>query len=424
MENFDSEISSIDDETSSLVNTDSICDCDKNTDLLNGYGCKEDVEDTRSELKFDKELETPEELEKRQRIEEALSSDKSNIKTWQKLAIEKYGLVGDDLRAVIWPLLLGLDPNPDEKIMSLDELANHNEYNQVKLDVDRSLKRFPPGIPYKQRVALQDQLTVLILRVIMKYPNLNYYQGYHDVAITFLLVVKQAVAFRIMEKLSTEHLRECMEPTMEKTSHRLNYIYAILYKADPELHDFMDEAGVGTMFALPWYLTWFGHSLNQYRDVVRLYDFFLASPPLMPLYVATSLVIQRRMDIFAQDCDMASIHCVLSQIPDDLDFEVILENALKYFKKYPPEKLEVLVKKRVKREHEQRKKDEQRMRRRLNKNRGLWMKINSNLPPWLLFNTKGKYGLLLAAATVIIGFYAYYIKTTNPRFSFFGLFNT
>lgn len=40
------------------------------------------------------ELETPEELEKRQRIEEALSSDKSNIKTWQKLAIEKYGLVG------------------------------------------------------------------------------------------------------------------------------------------------------------------------------------------------------------------------------------------------------------------------------------------------------------------------------------------
>lgn len=44
------------------------------------------------------------------------------------------------------------------------------------LDVNRSLKRFPPGIPYEQRVALQDQLTVLILRVIMKYPHLKYYQ--------------------------------------------------------------------------------------------------------------------------------------------------------------------------------------------------------------------------------------------------------
>jgi hypothetical protein len=32
------------------------------------------------------------------------------------------------------------------------------------------------GIPYEQRVALQDQLTRLILRVIIKYPNLRYYQ--------------------------------------------------------------------------------------------------------------------------------------------------------------------------------------------------------------------------------------------------------
>lgn len=47
---------------------------------------------------------------------------------------------------------------------------------QVVLDVNRSLKRFPPGIPYEQRVALQDQLTVLILRVIIKYPHLKYYQ--------------------------------------------------------------------------------------------------------------------------------------------------------------------------------------------------------------------------------------------------------
>lgn len=52
----------------------------------------------------------------------------------------------------------------------------HPEYNQVILDVNRSLKRFPPGIPYEQRIALQDQLTILILRVIIKYPHLKYYQ--------------------------------------------------------------------------------------------------------------------------------------------------------------------------------------------------------------------------------------------------------
>lgn len=44
------------------------------------------------------------------------------------------------------------------------------------LDVNRSLKRFPPGIPLQQRLALQDQLTIIILRVISKYPHLSYYQ--------------------------------------------------------------------------------------------------------------------------------------------------------------------------------------------------------------------------------------------------------
>lgn len=75
----------------------------------------------------------------------------------------------------------------------------------------------------------------------MKYPHLRYYQGYHDVAITFLLVVGEAVAFRIMDRLSTDHLRECMEPTMEKTSYRLNYMYPLFQKVDPELHDFMER---------------------------------------------------------------------------------------------------------------------------------------------------------------------------------------
>lgn len=44
-----------------------------------------------------------------------------------------------------------------------------------------------------------------------------------------------------MEKLSTNHLRECMAPTMETTSYRLNYMYALLYKVDNDLHNFMDK---------------------------------------------------------------------------------------------------------------------------------------------------------------------------------------
>lgn len=105
------------------------------------------------------------------------------------------------------------------------------------------------------------------------------------------------------------------------------------------------------MFALPWYLTWFGHSLNQYRDVVRLYDFFLASPPLMPLYVAAALVIYRSDEVFEVGCDMASIHCLLSQIPDNIPFESILKQARKLYDNYPPNKIEKDVQDRIRKEY-------------------------------------------------------------------------
>ena len=44
------------------------------------------------------------------------------------------------------------------------------------MDVNRSLKRFPPGIAEEDRPGLQDQLTRLIVRVLVKHPTLHYYQ--------------------------------------------------------------------------------------------------------------------------------------------------------------------------------------------------------------------------------------------------------
>ncbi len=49
---------------------------------------------------------------------------------------------------------------------------------------------------------------------------------------------------------------------------------------------FVCRAEVGTIFALSWLITWFGHVLSDFRHVVRLYDFFLACHPLMPIYFA------------------------------------------------------------------------------------------------------------------------------------------
>ena len=53
-------------------------------------------------------------------------------------------------------------------------------------------------------------------------------------------------------------------------------LYRQIQKRSPEVHDFLEQCEVGTIFALPWMITWFGHVLPDYEDVVRLYDFFLS----------------------------------------------------------------------------------------------------------------------------------------------------
>lgn len=370
--------------------------------------------DEPTELSFEKFPENSEEREKRQNIELSLLNPNTTLREWKDYALSEYGIINDDLRRVVWPLLAGVNIKKIEPAPKLEDLKSHPEYNQVILDVNRSLKRFPPGIPYEQRIALQDQLTVLILRVIIKYPHLKYYQGYHDVAITFLLVVGENLAFHVMEILSTNHFVECMQETMEPTQKRLMFLYPIINHENPELCKYLQKSSVGTLFALPWYLTWFGHSLNSYRSVVRLYDYFLSSPFLLPLYVTAAIVLYRADDIFREDCDMASIHCLLSQLPEDLPFEYLLKNATELYKMYPPSKIEIEVDEMIEKEKRQRAIDEEQAairRREILRRRAMAANpsfINKYLPNILL--TKRKM-FVTTAFSILVGICAYYYKS-------------
>jgi len=272
-------------------------------------------------------------------IEKALrDGDKDKL---GQLSVSEGGLLTDEVRVRVWPRLLGINMLETVTVLPTDEeLSRHAEYNQVVLDVNRSLKRFPPGIDEADRPLLQDQLTRLIVRVLMAQPSLHYYQGYHDVAITFLLVVGEHIGFQIMEKLSVSHLQKFMAPSMEQTMGLLQLMYPIIRISCPPLHEHLIQSELGTIFALPWLITWFGHVLPDYSDVVRLYDFFLAGPPLMPVYLATAIVLHRKDEILATDCEMSSVHGLLSRIPVNLPFEELLVSSQQLYEKYPPYSIE------------------------------------------------------------------------------------
>ncbi|XP_026088292.1 TBC1 domain family member 20 isoform X2 [Carassius auratus] len=269
-------------------------------------------------------------------IHQALNSDPVDIETLHRAALSEGGLLTDDIRRKVWPKLLSINVYNLPAKPSKDVREDHKDYRQVVLDVKRSMRRFPKGMRVDEREVLQEQLIDIILDVLRRNPQLHYYQGYHDIVVTFLLVVGERMTIAIMEKLSNHHLRDFMDPTMDSTKHILNYLMPILERMDRELHDFMIRSEVGTIFALSWLITWYGYVLSDFRHVLRLYDFFLASHPLMAIYFAAVIVLYRQKEVKSSECDMASVHHLLSQMPQDLPYEELIGGAQSLFISCPP----------------------------------------------------------------------------------------
>lgn len=56
-------------------------------------------------------------------------------------------------------------------------------------------------------------------------------------------------------------------------------------QVDSQLAEHIVGAGILPFFALSWYITWFAHDVPALPHIARLFDLFMASHPLMPLYV-------------------------------------------------------------------------------------------------------------------------------------------
>lgn len=70
-----------------------------------------------------------------------------------------------------------------------------------------------------------------------------------------------------------------------------------------------------------------------------MYDFFVASHPLMPMYLAAAVVLYREKLLLSTECDMCILHSILSKVPDDLPFELLISRAGDLFLLYPPDQL-------------------------------------------------------------------------------------
>lgn len=256
--------------------------------------------------------------------------------------ITEKGLILSDLRRIVWPIITNSHQINPTHLPDHETIVNHPMYNQVIQDVNRTIKRFPPSIEIDERLSKEKQLTDLIMRSLIENPQFHYYQGLHDIYLTFLLLLGEEKAFHVVNKISNTHLSQFMEETMDSTQLMLEIIPILVEREDQQLGEFLNKVEVGTIFSLSWILTWFSHILVKNSNVERLFDIFIVSDYRLSVYFTACILLHHRAIILSKEPDMAIVFQCLISLFDDEDqfpFELLLRQGLELLDRYPPESL-------------------------------------------------------------------------------------
>jgi len=186
--------------------------------------------------------------------------------------------------------------------------------------------------------------------------RLRYYQGYHDVSCIFLNVLGGAsvaagapgsisaeMASRmkgsprsvdqaalaasamgldlpssVLLQISRSHFRDAMRSDFQSLSAALRLIMMPLIAAlDREVHAKLWEVDMEPFFAISWIITWFSHDVRDTDLVKRLFDCFLVSHPLMPVYMAVAMLLHpvNRMEIIHAESEFSAVHNAITHLP-------------------------------------------------------------------------------------------------------------
>ena len=317
-----------------------------------------------------------------------------DLDTLITLATTEHGLVDDEVRQTACmcsgpaveldqrltlsypgPLLLGYSWDESHLADATDgwrDLPPHKNEDQVALDVNRSFIYYPKSVYFLQLskvnlayqmllcahssrqpltttdVAIDEsdqqldrrkvQLSDVIIQVLRLHPCLNYFQGFHDIAQVFLLVLGQENAVQAVAHVSLLRIRDFMLPSISPSLAHLQLLPAILFAVDPKLHHHLSTTR--PFFALAATLTLYAHDIQEYADIARLFDFLLAQPAVASVYLFVVIIQSRRSELFEISADEPEmLHFVLSKLPKPLNLEELIVRAMALFREHPPETL-------------------------------------------------------------------------------------
>ncbi len=181
-----------------------------------------------------------------------------------------------------------------------------------------------------------------------------YVQGVHDVAAVLLLGMGEAGAGVLLPVLAAGPLRGFLQDDMAVPAALLRGVGVLLAAADPPLAARIHErVGVAAIWALPWLLTWFAHSVPSLAVALALFEAprpaeggaptqrgMLGEHPIRPLYLCAALVLRAR-EVLLEAEDEAELYSALQKLPADnlrsvADAEALLLKADVLQAAHPP----------------------------------------------------------------------------------------
>lgn len=318
----------------SLIYSGISSSCDS---LLNNHEfLTESIFDEKSSVYFNHQ----EQLElKSQAISSALKDEDLSILT--KLGISRGGFVNHSLRRSCWRRILSTSMQIESDCDYDVSLEPHKDEHQVSLDVKRSFG----GIKdIQKKETLRQILERTIVRLLRKYRQLNYYQGYHDVVAIFILVfleehgneedlstsdltsrdsdssdhenlsnsststkmsddfsieVDEDGLFRVLEVFTLIHLRDFLMNSLDFALDQLNVIPLLIKNRDSAFYKKFQLDSVEPFFAISSILTIFSHDLksrNSPDDLIfQIFDMVISSQSMtVPLIIYSHLLLENK----------------------------------------------------------------------------------------------------------------------------------
>lgn len=200
------------------------------------------------------------------------------------------------------------------------------------------LSQDPPQSIGKRKISREERSLLLniILSVLRELPNdthsyeneesrrLYYFQGMYNIAAVLLITLESpSLSSLAIKKLAQFHFRDYCAPTFMNTQAAIRIIFMPLLKEmDPLFHQTLLDKGIydPCSFVLPWVICWYANDIFEYDVICRLFDVFMASHALLPIYIAVAFITNpwSKSEFDRNVCEGNDFMSVLASIPSNM----------------------------------------------------------------------------------------------------------